>query len=105
MSRQYTLSNIDRITRYIKRYYNGTIVITDNKLVFIAKPAKGFIGCFIQVYDHTDQYLDTKGKIRTSSSIKALESRLDSLDAHNYNAASAIGFNAAKKVIDWYLTE
>ena len=96
-------SPLDLFKEYIAKQYADYVFFTQESMIFIAHPNKGFHGAFIQIYEHSDNYTCTKGRPRSRIRFNKDQRILDKLDSKNYYAGVGVGFIATKKMIDWYL--
>ena len=74
--------------------------------MFIAKPSRGYHGLFLELKkDGVAIYVTKgprKGELVASEQIEIEAAFLKKMNDEGYLARFAVGFESAKKIIDWY---
>ena len=71
--------------------------------LFIAEPCRGFAGLFIELKN--TQIFKVDGSLRKNEHVEEQARMLKELAARGYCATFAVGFDAARDIIDEYLSE
>ena len=73
--------------------------------IAIYEPRRGFAGLFIELKRPTEKIYKKDGTLRKNTHIEEQAQMLKALEQRGFYAIFAVGFVAAKEVIDWYIGE
>lgn len=72
---------------------------------YIADPCRGFSGLYLELKKDGFKLYRQDGKMVSDTHIQEQAKMLEMLRLRGYYAEFAVGFDRAKELVDWYLTE